>query len=228
MIKAIIFDLDGTLTDTNDAHAKAWQLSFQERGFSVSLDRIAAEIGKGGDQFVESLLGAEAEAEQGDALRENHTRHYIAAISAESIRVFEGARQLIERAQNAGLKTALASSSQIEELEAVEMSSGVAWRDLFDVVVTSSDIESSKPAPDSIVVAMEKLKLIPAQCIFIGDTIYDAQAAHKVGVTMLGVETGPAVMTPARLVEAGAQRTYRDVADILAHFESVIGANSVQ
>lgn len=223
MIKALIFDLDGTLADTNDAHARAWQLSLRGRGFEVPLQRIDEEIGKGGDHFVESVLGKEAETQHGEALRQSHTRHFLAAMKSGPTRVFSGAQEIIEHARNLGLKTALASSSQVKELEAVEASTGVAWRELLDVIVTSSDVQASKPSPDSIVVALEKLKLPAPQCLLVGDTIYDAQAAQKAGVVMLGVETGPSCMTPLQLIEAGARQTYRDVGDILAHFDDALG-----
>ena len=228
-IKAFIFDLDGTLVDTNGAHAKAWQQSFETEGFEVSVERINAEIGKGGDHLVGDILGAENDQKYGEKLRQGHTKRFLAAMKSGPTMVFENAKELVEHIRKSGLKVALASSSQERELKAVEKSCGVAWRELFDVVVTGSDVDASKPSPDSVVVAVQKLGLTPEQCVFVGDTIYDAQASGDAGVSMLGVRTGPFPTTAdARLLEAGARRTYEDTADLMAHFEEAIKLVSLE
>ena len=222
--KAFIFDMDGTLCDTNDAHAQAWQESFKAQGYEISIDRINEEIGKGGDQLVAAVIGEDGDKEHGDALREGHTKAVIRIMGERKTAVFPGARELIERAREAGLKVALASSSKKEELEAVEKSSGVQWTDLFDLVTSSADVEQSKPAPDLVTVTAEKLGLAPADCIMVGDTIYDADACRKAGVTMVGVRTGPdSVSQSDKLHESGASKTYHDTADLRAHFDEALG-----
>lgn len=120
-------------------------------------------------------------------------------------------------------KTAGDICSAQEEMEAIEKSSGVAWRELFDVVVSSSDVEASKPSPDSVAVAIEKLGLLPTECLFIGDTIYGAKASVQAGVLIIGVRTGPFPETAdPRLVEAGARRSYENTTEILASFDEVL------
>ena len=104
-IQALLFDLDGTLIDTNLIHARAFEKAFEANGYRVAVDRIAIEIGKGGDLLVGAILGASANEKDGDKIRDSWEKHYLELVKAEPLKVFEGALEIIERAKNAGCKS---------------------------------------------------------------------------------------------------------------------------
>ena len=219
-LDAILFDLDGTLLDTNPMHARAFEKAFAERGFTVPQDRILPEIGKGAGKLVPSIIGPSAEAEHGEALREGHSRHYAELVEREGVALFPDVRALFEAVRERGLKVAVATASKEEELESVASKAGLDLDDLADVVVTDSDVEESKPAPDTVSVAVEKLGLSPAGCAMIGDTPYDAAACKRAGVVFLAVATG--VHTCEDLLGAGARAVYADAADLLRHLDEAL------
>ena len=156
-LDALLFDLDGTLIDTNLIHARAFEKSFEDNGYKVAVDRIAIEIGKGGDLLVGAILGKSADEKDGDAIRESYERHYLELVKAEPIQVFDGALEIIEKAKARELKIALATSGESSVMDAVEQSCGVKWRELFSMIVTSDDAKTSKPAPDIVSAATQKL-----------------------------------------------------------------------
>lgn len=223
-IDALLFDLDGTLIDTNLIHARAFEKAFEENGYHVAVDRIAIEIGKGGDLLVGAILGASANQQDGDAIRKNWEKHYLAAIKAEPIQVFDGALEIIEQAKKRGLKVALATSGESSVMDAVEASCGIAWRELFPTIATSDDAKTSKPAPDIVSAATQKLGVSPLACAFVGDTIYDARACREAGVACFCVGDGQ--HEPADLREAGARAVYPTLADLSAHFDEAIAIAS--
>ena len=219
-LQALLFDLDGTLIDTNLIHARAFEKAFEENGYRVALDRIAIEIGKGGDLLVGAILGASANHKDGDAIRESWEKHYLELVQSEPVKVFEGALEIIEKAKSAGLQIALATSGQSSVMDAVEKACGVPWRELFPTVVTSSDAQTSKPAPDIISAATQKLGIPPLACAFIGDTIYDARACRQAGVACFCVGDGQ--HEPADLREAGAREVYGSLAELNARFDEAM------
>ena len=219
-IQALLFDLDGTLIDTNLLHARAFAKAFEENGYRVAVDRIAIEIGKGGDLLVGAILGASANQQDGDKIRDAWEKHYLKLVESAPVKVFDGALGIIEKAKNAGLKIALATSGESSVMDAVEKSCGVKWRELFPTIVTSDDAKTSKPAPDIISAATQKLGVAPLACAFIGDTIYDARACREAGVACFCVGDGQ--HEPADLREAGAREVYSTLAEMNAHFEEAI------
>ena len=219
-LQALLFDLDGTLIDTNLIHARAFAAAFEENGYRVAVDRIAIEIGKGGDLLVGAILGASANEKDGDAIRESWEKHYLQAVKSEPIQVFEGALEIIEKAKNAGLKIALATSGESSVMDAVEASSGVQWRELFDVVATGDDAQTSKPAPDIVSAATRKLGVPPLACAFVGDTIYDARACREAGVACFCVGDGQ--HEGADLREAGAREVYPTLNEMNQRFDEAI------
>jgi len=134
--------------------------------------------------------------------------------------VFPRAVELVQEVRRRGLKTALATSSAEGHIRQIEKSSGVKWRELFDEVVLSDDIERSKPAPDPVLAAAKKLRLSPAQCAMVGDTPYDAESSKHAGVVCLGL-TGGGHAEPA-LRRAGCRAVWRDPADLLAHLDEAL------
>jgi HAD superfamily hydrolase (TIGR01509 family) len=220
MLTAVLFDLDGTLVDTNDMHARAWHEALRSHGFNVALDRIAVEIGKGGDQLVPDLLGTGAERDAGEALRHTHGEVFTRLAEHEGILAMPGAKELLAALRDRGLQLGLATSSKVAMLEVVERASGVPWRSLVDVVTSADDAARSKPAPDIVHAAADRLGVEPAECAMFGDTPWDAQAAKHAGVTMLGLRCGG--NDERALLRAGARQVYQDPAAVLAGIDEAL------
>jgi HAD superfamily hydrolase (TIGR01509 family) len=219
-VKGIIFDIDGTLVDTNPAHVEAWRQTFQRFGYEVPVERIIPEIGKGGDKLVPSILGEEAERRQGEDLRKAQKEEFLAIAKRQRFRVFPGVPEIFRALRDRRIRTALATSSNDKHLDGTLKSAGIDLRKLVDVVVTKNDAPSSKPAPDLVVAAVEALELPAAQCAMVGDTIYDGQACQAAGVAFLGVLSGGS--SEAALLEAGARAVWKDVAHLLADLDRAL------
>ncbi len=219
-LSAALFDLDGTLLDSNDAHVRAWHTALHEHDYNVAPDRIAIEIGKGGDQLVTDLLGASAETADGDALRSAHDHAFREIAESEGLRPLPGARQLLAELRGRGMKLALATSTSGDGLALCERTSGVSWRSMFDVVANADDVAATKPAPDIVTAAVEKLGVSPAECVMVGDTPWDAQSAKHAGVVLIGVLCGGNL--EGALVRAGSRAVYRDPAAIYVRLDEAL------
>jgi len=219
-ITGFILDCDGVLVDSNPLHVEAWRRALEQHGHHIAPEAIFAEIGKGGDKLVVALVGQESEDRQGNGLRAAHAREYAALVAARGLRPFECGPDLIAELRARGVATALASSSQNDELELAERASGVAWRRLFDAVVLADDVEESKPAPDLVGAAVRQLGRAAADCAMVGDTPWDIKAARRAGVSAIGVTSGG--HSEQTLRAAGAAAIYRDVADVLLHVGQVL------
>jgi HAD superfamily hydrolase (TIGR01509 family) len=224
-LKGMIFDIDGTLVDTNAAHVEAWRRAFAKQGYEVPTKRIIPEIGKGGDQLVPSVLGDKVEKRHGDVLRQVQKHEFLAIAATQRFRVFPGTEEIFPALRTRGIRTALATSSDDKHLDATLASAEVDLRRLADLVVTKSEGERSKPAPDLVVDAVEKLGLPPPQCAMVGDTIYDGQACIRAGVVFLGVLSGGAPESALR--EAGAREVWQDVRHLLADLDRATEIASV-
>ncbi|HYO07417.1 MAG TPA: HAD hydrolase-like protein [Tepidisphaeraceae bacterium] len=219
-LAGIILDLDGTLVDSNAMHVRAWRSAFEAHAYRIGEDRIWTEVGKGGDKLVRDILGSQADARDGDALRAAHPREFEKLARAEGIRPFDGAVQFIEHLRRRKLRTSIATSSGSKHFEVIESTSKVPWRSLVDAVVTQDDAKNSKPAPDPMVAALRKLELSPAQAAAVGDTIYDARAARAAGVVCLGLLSGQNSADEMRL--AGARATYGDIGALLQQADAAL------
>ena len=182
MAKAVIFDMDGTLIDSVDLHAKAWQDAF--RDFHVELKAIRDQIGKGGDQLLPVFLtreeidakGPDLEKHRGDILKERYLNQ---------IEAFPKVTELFHRIRADEIKIVIASSAKAEELRTYEKIAGIEG--LIDVEASSDDAEKSKPHPDIFQAAMAKLGAVDkSEVVVIGDTPYDADAAGKAGLSAIG------------------------------------------
>jgi phosphoglycolate phosphatase-like HAD superfamily hydrolase len=207
-LRGIILDVDGTLVDTNPAHVEAWRRAFKRLGYAVPSERIAVEIGKGGDLLVPSILGQEAETRHGEALRKAQKAEFLDIAGQERFRVFPCVPELFLALRERRIRTALATSSDKKHLQAICRSAGLDLPSLADVLVTKDEAEASKPAPDLVIAACEKLSFARAECSMVGDTVYDAQACREAGVAFLGLLSGG---TPAEtLLHSGACDVWSD------------------
>ncbi|MEO7327359.1 MAG: HAD-IA family hydrolase [Minicystis sp.] len=223
-LDGILFDLDGTLVASNSAHVEAWVQAFSRFGYLVGRDRIADEIGKGGDQLVPSILGCIADRQDGEALREEQGKAFARIAPAQGLKPAPQAEALLAELHARGLRTALATSAGPDQIEVVERSSGVAWRKLFDFVVDAGDVSASKPQPDIVNAALHKLNLTAAQCAMVGDTPWDALAARRAGVALIGLTYGG--NSAERLSRNGARMVLADTAAVLAQMEEVLARAS--
>jgi HAD superfamily hydrolase (TIGR01509 family) len=225
MIRGMIFDIDGTLVDTNPAHVEAWRRAFKRFGFDIPAGRIAVEIGKGGDKLVPSILGQEIDQRLGEQLRRAQKEEFLAIAKREHFRVFPGVPEIFHALRDRNIRTALATSSDDKHLDATLASAGIDLRSLADVVVTKREVEASKPDPDVVLVAVEKLDLSPSQCAMVGDTVYDGLACQAAGVLFLGVLCGGSSVEA--LLEAGALAVWPDIAHLLADLDRALEIDSL-
>lgn len=220
----MIFDIDGTLIDSNPAHVEAWVQAFGRLGYKVAADRISVEIGKGGDKLVPSILGASADRKDGDRLRDAQKEAFLALAKRTRLRVFPEAPELLAELRRRGLRTALATSSSGEQLDGLFASARIDFRELVDQTTSADDAAASKPAPDIVEAALAKLALAPGECAMVGDTVYDAEACRAAGVACLGVRSGG--VDPATLMRAGARGVWADTADLYRHLDDALATAS--
>ena len=215
-IQAAIFDVDGTLVDSVDLHAKNWQRVLAEYGKDIPYDEVRSQIGKGSD----TLLPAFFDQAELPEIKEKISKRRDALFKEEylaQVKAFPKVRELFERLRADGIKIALASSGKTEEIEHYQKLLNVA--DAVDVVTTSEDAEKSKPHPDIFQAALDKLgkSVVPVNAFAIGDTPYDADAAGKLGLRTVGMLCGG--FSEESLREGGASVIFRDPADLLARYE---------
>jgi HAD superfamily hydrolase (TIGR01509 family) len=203
-----ILDIDGTLVDTNYQHALAWYRAFRQHGFILPLWRIHRHVGMGGDQLVAALAGEGFDRTQGDAVRAAEKVLYMELI--HEVEPLEGARKLIEDLKGNGHTVVLASSAKTEELE--HYLTLLDARALADDWTDSSDVAATKPQPDLVLAALEKVGAKAEDAVMIGDSVWDCRAAKEAGVRSVGVLTGG--FSEQELMEAGASRVCPSVDDL--------------
>ena len=212
-IKAVLFDLDGTLIDSNALHVRAWLEVFADKDVHVTAEAVHAQIGKGADLLVPALIpGADEDtAEQfGDAHGERFKAEYLA-----QARPFPHARDLLARTKAAGRRVVLASSASKEELE--HYLDLLNARDLVDAATTIDDVGTSKPAPDIFASALKKAGVEGSEAVAVGDSPYDVEAAGKAGMGTVALRSGG--FRDGDLEAVGATAIYDDVAMLLAGFD---------
>ena len=216
MINAVIFDVDGTLVDTVDMHATAWQRAFGEFGREFEFADLRAQIGKGGDQLMPVFLTDAELGEFGEKV-EKRRGEIFKSEPLRRVKPFPRVRELMERIKADGKKVALASSAPRDELEFyIEL---LNIGDLLESEASADDAENSKPEPDIFLAAKKAIGDPPAgECIVIGDTPYDAEAAAKGRIAAIGVLCGG--FPEQVLRDAGCIEIYRDPADLLESYES--------
>jgi len=213
--RAWLFDVDGTLVDTNDLHAAAWREAFLHFGHDIALDAIRWQVGKGGDNLIPSLLPnlgddqqKALEAWRGDLFKRCFLPRAVP---------FEGVRALFERIVADGSRVVLASSSGEEEV--AFYLSLIGAEDLVAASTSKDDADSSKPCPDIFEAALGKLGVQPTEALVVGDSVWDMKAAAKTGIAAIGFRCGG--FPDEALLEAGARALFDGPADLLARYDSL-------
>lgn len=209
----VIFDVDGTLVDSNDAHARAWTEALQESGQSVPFDRVRALIGMGGDKLLPAAAGLSADSAEGKAVSERRAAIFRAR-HLPHLRAFDGARDLVRALKDRGFRLAVASSAEERDLRPLLAIAGA--EDLLDARASGDDVARSKPDPDIVRAALGKLGSSAAEAIMVGDTPYDVEAARRAGVDCIGLRCGG--WSDRDL--AGAVAVYDGPRDLLSRIES--------
>jgi HAD superfamily hydrolase (TIGR01549 family) len=200
---AAILDVDGTLVDSNYQHALAWYRALRQHGQVRPIWRIHRAIGMGGDQLVRSLCGDEVEEELGEDIRAAEKALYMAVI--EEVEPLAGARELMEDLKRLGRRVVLASSAKPDEIE--HYLDLLDARGLADAWTSAGDVEQTKPAPDLVESALEKIG--GGDAVMVGDSTWDCKAAGNAGITTIAVLTGG--FSEQELTEAGAVAVYRSI-----------------
>ena len=216
MTQAVLFDVDGTLIDSVDLHARAWHEAFAKFGVKTDLAAVRSQIGKGGDQLMPefvsedrlAVIGAELEKYRGDLYQAEYMKR---------VRPFPRVRDLFKELLHRGLRLALASSAKGDELELYKQVAGVA--DLIDAETSADDAARTKPHPDIFQAALRRLgKGIPLDQVYVvGDSPFDALAAHRMGVRTIGVRSGG--FPDADLRANGCVEIWDDCAALLARID---------
>ncbi len=203
---AAILDIDGTLVDSNYFHAIAWYRAMRAHDYTLPMWRIHRAIGMGGDQMIGALLGDDVEERDGDSIRDAEKERYFELI--EEVQPLEGARRLIEDLKRTDHRVVLASSAKPDEVE--HYLDLLDARELADAWTTSGDVEKTKPAPDLVNSALEKIGGGPA--VMIGDSVYDCEAAGNAGVETIAVLTGG--FSDSELLKAGARIVFASIVEL--------------
>ncbi len=185
--EAVLLDIDGTLLDSNDAHARSWADVFSRHGLPPTFEQVRPLIGKGGDKLLAELVGVDHESLQGkqlgDERRELFLKQYLPRLKPTP-----GARELVQRLRDDGIKVVIATSAKGQELQALLRQAGV--EDLIEEATTSDDAEQSKPDPDIVHAALQRARVQPVEAMMVGDTPYDVEAARAAGVDTIALRCG--------------------------------------
>jgi len=212
VLRGVIFDIDGTLVDSNAAHARSWVDTLHEAGYEVPFDVVWPMIGMGGDKLLPSATGIEIDSELGEQLSKRRweifQRDYLPRLKPTA-----GARDLVSRMRDDGLELIVATSAAGNEVEVLLRAA--KCDDLFELKTSSSDASDSKPDPDIVKAAVAKSRMKPENLIMLGDTPYDVQASIGANVKLVGLLCGGWSM----LELSGATAIYDDPADLLRWYD---------
>jgi HAD superfamily hydrolase (TIGR01509 family) len=216
-LKAVLLDVDGTLVDSNDAHAQAWLEVFEHNGYRTTFERVRELIGEGGDKVLPQVTGLEADSHEGKRLSTERAALFRRAYLPQ-LRPFPKAEALLRRLKGAGLRLVVASSAKEEELGPLLDVCGAT--SLVEAQTSSDDAQRSKPDPDIVHVALQRAACSAGEAVMLGDTPYDVTAAVRAGVGAIALRSGGHPDSALRQALA----IYDDVADLLANFETSIFA----
>jgi len=209
-INGVLFDVDGTLVDTNYLHAVSWWEAFRQVDRTVPMARIHRAIGMGSDKLLDHLLGDDHDPDLADKLRAAHLTLY--ATYWDRLRPLPGAADLLRACAGRGLRVVLASSASPDELGVLRRA--LDADDVIHTATSAGDADNSKPDPDILSSAMDAAGLAAERTVMVGDSVWDAVAANRAGVPCVGVTCGGT--SEAELREAGAVEVYENPAALCA------------
>lgn len=212
MTDAVIFDVDGTLVDTNYLHAVCWWEAFRQYDQHVDMADVHRAIGMGSDKLLDHLLPDDRDRDADDDMRAAHRSLY--GVFWTRLRAFDGAADLLRTCAGRGMKVVLASSASARELTALR--AALDADDAITDATSSSEAGESKPAADIVELALDRAGVAPDRAVFVGDAVWDVHACRKAGVPCVAVLTGG--FGAEELREAGAAAIYKGTADLLRHF----------
>lgn len=215
-LKAIIFDIDGTLVDSNDIHARCWIDAFAHFGKHFDWEVMRSQIGKGGDLLVPDLLNAREMRKFGDALKEYRTKLFKEKYQKD-VKPFPRVREVFEMLHSRGIKLALGSSSNQDEVQYYTALLGVG--DLVKGSTSKHDAELSKPSPEIFQAALEKLGTEADNTLTVGDTPYDILASHRASLAIAAVLSGGF----ERELLTKAEFLFDDVGELVREIDRVDG-----
>lgn len=208
-VTAALFDVDGTLVDSNYLHAVTWWQAFAQAGHQVPMVAIHRAIGMGSDQLLDALLPRSRDTGQDASIRTAHSALYATYWSR--LRPLPGAAELLRACRKSGLTVVLASSADPPEFAALR--AALDAEDAIDEATSAADVDTSKPAPDLVQVALQKAHARPGQAVFVGDTVWDVKACQRAGVPCIGLRSGG--ISTQELAEAGAAAVFGGPAELL-------------
>jgi HAD superfamily hydrolase (TIGR01509 family) len=207
----VVLDIDGTLIDSNDAHAHAWVDVGREFGHEIDYGHVRRLVGMGGDKVLPQVAGLEEDTDEGQRIKERRGEIFREKY-LPTLKAFPDARALLERFRDDGHTLVVATSASKEDMDALLKQAGI--QDLIEEKTSSSDAEESKPDPDIVQAALESADAEPAEAIMLGDTPYDVEASGRAGVRCVALRCGG--WGDAELGDAVA--VYDDPADLLARY----------
>jgi HAD superfamily hydrolase (TIGR01509 family) len=213
LLEGVIFDIDGTLVDSNEAHAQSWVDTFAEAGYDVPFDIVRPLIGMGADKLLPKTIGVKQDSEEGKKLIKRRSEIFRKTY-LPTLRPLEGSRALVLRVRSDGLKAIVATSAKDKELKGLLEAAEVA--DLMEEKATASDAKRSKPDPDIVNAAIRESGILPRNLVMIGDTPYDIEAATRAMVRTIAFRSGGWNDADLR----GAVEIYDGPADLLARYDS--------
>jgi HAD superfamily hydrolase (TIGR01509 family) len=213
LLQGVIFDIDGTLVDSNDAHAESWVDTFAEAGYDVPFDVVRPLIGMGGDKLLPKAAHIEADSEEGKKLTKRRTEIFREKYLPH-LKALPGSRALVLRVRKEGLTPVVATSAKDKELK--DLLKAAEVNGLMDEKATASDAKRSKPDPDIVRAAIDESGISRDKLVMIGDTPYDVEAASRAGVRIIAFRSGG--WTDDQL--KGAAEFYDGPQDLLDHYES--------
>jgi HAD superfamily hydrolase (TIGR01549 family) len=216
-IEALIFDVDGTLVDTNAAHVEVWRVVLATIGLDVPYERLQGQVGQGGDRLLDSILGPDEARRLGPSLLRQWPETYRAHLKQVPIRTFPKTQELFAALRARGIRIAFATSGSGELLGLLRERVSL---EIPQVIVTGEDVKATKPAPDIVRTAAVRLGVSVERCAYIGDTPYDAMAATAAGARAWGVLTGN--HTAEALRAAGAERIWSDVGALYGDLDKLL------
>jgi HAD superfamily hydrolase (TIGR01549 family) len=214
-LRTVLLDIDGTLIDSNDAHARAWVDAFAEHGITVTYESVRRAIGMGGDKLMPIVAGLEEESPKGKLIARRRAEIFQ-QVWLPQLLPFSRTRELVERLGDDGFTLAVATSATEEEVRPLLRIAGVS--DLIPTRTSSDDAEKSKPDPDIVKAALERTGCSPDVTVMIGDTPYDVEAALRAGIRIVTFECGGWGRAELR----GASEVYRDASDLLDKYDESV------